>query len=81
MKGDFLVDTPNPTALDHTLQQVGAVLVGGPNYITHDGHYIVRPFSGGFARFACEAQGYAKVIGDAPDPAPWDLAVASGENQ
>jgi hypothetical protein len=74
MKGDFLVDTPNPKALDATLQQIGGVLIGGPdNFIQYDGHYVVRPFSGGFVRFTCETQGYAKVIGDAPDPAPWDI--------
>lgn len=75
MKGDFLVDTPNPLALDRTLQQLGAVLVGGEgNYLRHEGHYVVRPLGGGgFARFAIEQQGYAKVVGDAPDPAPWDV--------
>jgi hypothetical protein len=74
MKGDFLVATPNPAALDATLQQLGAVLMGGPNYLRYHGHYVVRPLGdAGFVRFAVEEQGYARVVGDAPDPAPWDL--------
>ena len=75
MKGDFLVDTPNPKALDATLQQMGAVLIGGPdNFVQHDGHYVVRVLGNlGFVRFAIEQQGYAKIVGDAPDPAPWDV--------
>lgn len=75
MKGDFLVRTANPAALDRTLQQVGAVLLGGPDYIQHDGCYVARPLpaDNGFPRFACERQGYAEVIGLAPEPAPWDV--------
>lgn len=75
MKGDFLVDTPNPKALDATLQQLGAVLIGGPeNFVTHEGHYVVRALGNpGFVRFALEHQGYAKVVDDAPVPAPWDV--------
>jgi hypothetical protein len=78
MKGDFLVDTANPKALDATLQQLGAVLVGGPDqFVVYDGHYVVRTFSNpGFVRFAVAQQGYAVVIGDAPDPAPWDVSEA-----
>jgi hypothetical protein len=80
MKGDFLVDTPNPAALDATLQQLGAVLIGGPDFIQHDGHYVVRCLSDpGYVRFAVETQGYAKVIGDAPAPAPWDIPVTWSE--
>lgn len=76
MKGDFLVDTPNPKILDITLHPLGAVLLGGPgDFVTYEGHYVVRPLppGSGFARFACESQGYARVVGDAPDPAPWDI--------
>lgn len=79
LKGDFLVDTPDPQGLDRIMQTFGAVLAGGPdNFITHEGHYIVRPYpaTNGMPRFACEQQGYAKVVGDAPDPAPWDLGRA-----
>jgi hypothetical protein len=76
MKGDFLVDTKNPSALDSTLHQLGAVLIGGPDFIRHEGHYVVRPLgNAGFVRFAIKQQGYAKIAGDAPDPAPWDVAV------
>ena len=74
MKGDFLVDTPNPMALDATLNRIGAVLIGAPDFIQHDGHYVVRPIKGsGFPRFACETQGYCRVVNDAPNPAPWDV--------
>lgn len=75
MKGDFLVQTPNPKALDVTLQQMGAVLIGGPNdFLIHEGAYVVRALSNpDYVRFAVEHQGYAKVVGDAPDPAPWDV--------
>lgn len=78
MKGDFLVDTPNPKAVDVVLHQLGAVLIGGPNFIVHEGHYVVRPFANpDFVRFAVDHQGYAKVVGDPPDPAPWDVTVRS----
>lgn len=77
MNGDFLVKVGNPKALDQTLQQMGAVLIGGPeNFLMHDGAYVVRPLGDpGFVRFAVEHQGYAKIIGDAPDPAPWDVKL------
>ena len=82
MKGDFLVDTSNPQALDELLQQISAVLVGGPDeFVRHEGHYVVRPLplENGFPRFAIEQQGYAVIVGDAPDPAPWDLAALPKE--
>lgn len=76
MKGDFLIDTPNPKALDKTLQGLGAVLIGGGmpgGYLQHEGHYVCRPLGdAGFIRFAIENQGYGRVVGEAPDPAPWD---------
>lgn len=34
MKGDFLVDTNDPVALDSLLQTFGAVLMGGPEHFT-----------------------------------------------
>lgn len=79
MKGDFLVDTKNPRALDATLQQLGAVLIGGPSdFVRYDGHYVCRALGdAGFVRFAIEQQGYAKVVGDAPLPAPWDVQNAA----
>ena len=64
-ENELLVDTPNPTALDETLQQIGAVLVGGPDgFVTVDGHYVVRAPGGniGFIKFSCESQGYATVV-------------------
>lgn len=60
---ELLVDTPNPAALDQTLQQMGAVLVGGPDYVVVDGHYIIRALGDvGYVKFACETQGYCTVI-------------------
>lgn len=60
---DLLVDTANPEALDRIVQQFGAAVVGGPNYIRHEGHYVVRVFgNAGFVKFMLEQQGYAKVI-------------------
>lgn len=75
MNGDFLVKSRNPKLLDETLQQMGAVLIGGPNYLLYGDCYVVRAFGGrsGFVRFAVQQQGYAEVVGDAPDPAPWDI--------
>lgn len=64
---DLLVDTPSPEALDRTLQQMGAVLVGGGTPLGYERvgeHYVVRCLGNpGFIRFAIESQGYAKVIG------------------
>ena len=61
---ELLVDTPNPAALDKTLQQMGAVLVGGPNdFVQVDGHYVVRALGNvGYVKFACETQGYCTVV-------------------
>jgi hypothetical protein len=60
---ELLVDTPNPEALDQTLQGLGAVLVGGPDFVRVDGHYVVRALGDvGFVKFACEAQGYCTVV-------------------
>lgn len=66
---DFLVDTPNPKALDATLNQMGAVLIGGPdNFLRIEGHYVMRALGNPeFVRFACEHQGYCKVIGERPE--------------
>jgi hypothetical protein len=68
---DFLVDTPNPKALDATLNQMGAALIGGPdNFIKVDGHYVMRALGNpDYIRFACEHQGYCKVIGEHEDSA------------
>ncbi len=80
MKGDFLIKTNNPQATDRTLQSFGGLMLGGGmpgGYVMHDGCYVVRPMpeGNGFPRFACEKQGYAEVVGDAPDPAPWDVKI------
>lgn len=80
MEGDFLVDTPNPRALDATLQQLGGVLVGAPDYTRYQGHFVVRPLPASrseFLIFACRQQGYCTVVGPAPEPAPWDVPGAA----
>lgn len=62
---DILVETNNPQYLDETLQNMGgrAVIVGAPNYITVDGYHVMRVFGdSGFVKFACESQGYCKII-------------------
>ena len=60
---DFLVETRNPQGLDATLLQLGAALVGAPDYIQHEGCYVMRVFGDpGFIKFACEHQGYCKII-------------------
>ena len=63
---DFLVDTRNPKVLDQTLNQMGAALIGGPeNFIQVEGHYVMRAFGNpDYVRWACEHQGYCKVIGE-----------------
>lgn len=66
---ELIVSTPNPAALDQTLQQLGGVV--GQNsdgsYVTDkDGNHTVRAMGGdiGFLRFSIEQQGYAKVVGE-----------------
>lgn len=70
MATDFLVDTPNPAAVDQTLQQLpmgGAVLVqdgsAADGYLRHDGHYVMRVLGDpGFVMFACEQQSYCTIV-------------------
>lgn len=68
---DFLVDTPNPEALDRTLQSLGVVLIGGGmpgGYEQVDGHYVMRVLGDpGYVRFACESQGYCTIVREATD--------------
>lgn len=62
---DLLVDTGNPAMLDKTVMSFGAVLIGAPDYSRVDGHYVMRVFgSPDFIRFACEHQGYCKIVGE-----------------
>lgn len=69
---DVLVDTPNPDALDATLQQFGAALVGGgmpEGYGRVEGYYVARVFGPpGFIEFMLTNQGYAKVIRRLEEP-------------
>lgn len=66
---DFLVETPNPDALDTTLQQIGAVLIGGgtpQRYLQIGDYYVMRVLGDpGFVKFACETQGYCRIVGPA----------------
>lgn len=60
---DILVDTRNPADLDRIVQQFGAAVVGAPNYVQHEGHYVVRVFGDpGFVEFMINQQGYGSVI-------------------
>ncbi len=72
---DFLIDTPNPRALDSLLQSSFAsalIEISPAVYMQVDGHYVVRCFGDpNYLKFALESQGYAKIIGDyLPKDAP-----------
>lgn len=58
---DILVETPNPGALDQTVQHLGGAVVAG----SWDGTTCrVRVFHDpGFLIFAITRQGYGKVVG------------------
>ena len=66
MAKDLLVECGNPATFDRTIQQMGAVLVGGPdNFIQHDGYYVMRVLEDskvGYLKFAITNQGYGKII-------------------
>lgn len=66
---DFVVETGNPEGLDDTLQRlpmararvIGRGVPGGIQLV--DGKPVVRVIGDpGFFKFACEHQGYCKVI-------------------
>ena len=65
---ELIVRTNNRDALDRTLQQIGGLVSETPESPIKygKGAYAVRAISGdvGFLKFACENQGYAKVIGE-----------------
>lgn len=62
----------NPESLDRTLMSLGkAVLIGGPNYIKRNGHYVMRVFGNpGYVKFACEHQGYCEILNEIPKVQP-----------
>lgn len=66
---DFLVEVGNPRALDDTLKQLhgalAALVMSSPeSYEQVDGKYVMRCFGDpGYVKFACEHQGYCKIIG------------------
>lgn len=65
MATDFLIEAnANPVGLDQTLNQMGAALIGAPDYIMKDGCYVMRVFGSnpGYVKFACENQGYCKIV-------------------
>lgn len=72
MATDFLVETNNPEMLDATLQQMGAVLIGGGmpgGFVKRDGYYVMRVLgNAGYVKFACEHQGYCKIIRECASP-------------
>ena len=66
---DFLVETRSPSGLDKVfeyMQVIRAQVVGlgTPGGVVRvDGYVVVRVFSDpGFFQFACESQGYCRVI-------------------
>jgi len=69
---DFLVASASggeldPGALDRTVNSFGAALVQGAagEYAREGGCYVMRVFGDpGFVRFACEHQGYCKIVGE-----------------
>lgn len=74
---DFLVTSiyPDgslkPEGLDRTLNMMGAALIQlnssqtmAPEYLTENGCYVMRVFGNpDFLKFACEHQGYCKIVG------------------
>jgi len=64
---DFYVETGNPKMLDATVQQLGAaaIIQEGEEYFRENGHYVMRIFGNpGFIKFACENQGYCRIVGE-----------------
>lgn len=66
---ELIVDTPNPLALDQTIQSLGGVVGQNPDgsyRADENGYYAVRAMGGdiGFLKFSMENQGYAKIIGE-----------------
>ena len=64
---DFLIDVGNPEALNQTLRQLVntvAVVLGAPDFPKQEGYYVMRSWGldHGFLLFACERQGYCRVI-------------------
>jgi len=67
---DFLVEVADPHALDSlliSLPGANANLIEHdtdiPVFLKVDGYYVMRVFGDpGFLKFACEAQGYCKII-------------------
>jgi hypothetical protein len=63
---DILVEAGDPAYLDTTIQALPgcvAAVLGGPDYVKHDGCWVIRCFVGAPAlKFMVEHQGYAKVV-------------------
>lgn len=71
---DIIVETPNPAALDKTLQAFGAVVVqenvhtGNPTYMRREGGYVVRCLGPvDFVEFVIKNKGYGKLIKRLPE--------------
>lgn len=71
MAKDILVKTSNPDALDRTVQNFGAAVVGGGmpgGYVMVDGCHVVRCFGDpGFIKFVIMNQGYGEVVRELDD--------------
>lgn len=64
---ELIVQTKNPGALDAVLVQMGGIVGQNPDGTYRadaNGYYAVRGANVGYLKFAMEAQGYAKVIGE-----------------
>jgi len=67
---DLYVDAKcNPKGVDSTLNQMGAALIQNSDgsYLLENGCYVMRILGDpGYVRFACEHQGYCRIIGERP---------------
>lgn len=64
---DLLVEAGDPAILDADVQALPgcvALVLGAPDYVRHEGSWVVRCFAGAAAlKFMLEHQGYGKVVG------------------
>ncbi len=82
---ELIVDTPNPAALDQTIQSFGGVVgqnADGSYHQDENGYYAVRAMGGdlGFLKFSMEQQGYAKVIGERVQDRHKHNSIENGTN-
>lgn len=66
---DYEIDySGDPAALDRIVMALGpCALIGVPDYIKSNDHYVLRIFGNPeFIKFACEHQGYCKILCEIP---------------